>query len=324
MLGGGVYPGMITATVGTGLMVAVVVSSIVIARRRLPYEAWYAVHLTVYAGIALAWFHQIPTGNELVVDRDAADYWRGLYIATLATVVLFRVLVPVRDAFRHRLRVSEVVPEGPGVVSVLMTGRKLDRLGAQAGQFFLWRFLDRSRWWTAHPFSLSAAPDGRTLRITVKALGDHTSRLPGLRPGTRVVTEGPFGTFTDASRKLGRTLLIAGGIGITPVRALLESMRGDLVVVYRVLDESDVIFRAELEALAERRGATLHIVAGDHATDEGRNLLSAGHLRELVPDLAAREVFLCGPPAMTEALSRNVRAAHVHRRRIHVERFALT
>src|SRR5205823_2304332 len=62
MLGGGIYPGMITATVGTFLLIAVVVSSVVIVRRRLRYETWYAVHFAAYAGIALAWFHQIPTG----------------------------------------------------------------------------------------------------------------------------------------------------------------------------------------------------------------------------------------------------------------------
>jgi predicted ferric reductase len=196
MLSGGVYPGMITATIGTALLIAVVVSSVVIARRRLRYESWHAVHLAAYAGIALAWFHQIPTGNELAYDHLAADYWRALYIATLALIVGFRVLAPLMQSFRHRLRVAEVVHEGPGVVSVHVTGRALDGLNARAGQFFLWRFLDRKRWWSSHPFSLSAAPDGRSLRITVKSLGDFTSRLDGLAPGTRVIAEGPFGVFT--------------------------------------------------------------------------------------------------------------------------------
>src|SRR3989442_1920624 len=118
MLGGGVYPGMITATVGTFLLIAVVVSSVVIVRRRLRYEAWYAVHLAAYAGIALAWFHQIPTGNELVLDTVAADYWRSLYVATLALIIGFRVAVPVANAFRYRLRVAEVVEESAGVVSL--------------------------------------------------------------------------------------------------------------------------------------------------------------------------------------------------------------
>jgi predicted ferric reductase len=323
MLGGGIYPGMITATAGTVLLLAVAATSYAVARRKLPYEWWYAVHLLAYAGIALAWFHQIPTGNELVLDRVAADYWRALYAATIALLVVFRVLAPLAHGLRHRLRVVAVVPEGPGVVSVHMVGRALDRLGAEAGQFFLWRFLDRRRLWAAHPFSLSAAPDGRSLRITVKDLGDHSGRIAGLAPGTRVLAEGPLGTFTAASRRTDKVLLVAGGIGITPVRALLESMAGDVVVCYRVVSHADVIFRDELDRLAAARGATVHYLVGDHR-GEGRDLLSPVHLLQLVPDLAERDVYLCGPPAMTAALERNLRAAGVRRGRLHLERFALT
>ncbi|MFL5955320.1 MAG: ferric reductase-like transmembrane domain-containing protein [Gaiellaceae bacterium] len=323
MLGGGIYPGMITATVGTALLLAVVASSLVIVRRRLSYEWWYVVHLMAYAGIALSWFHEIPTGNELVLDRTAANYWRGLYIATLVILVAFRVLAPTIAAFRYRIRVAEVTYETDDVVSIRMTGRNLDRLRASAGQFFLWRFLERHRWWTAHPFSLSAAPDGRSLRITVKALGDHTSRFGDIRPGTRVVAEGPFGVFTPDVRTRGKAVLIAGGIGITPIRALLETMPGDLIVLYRVVADDDVIFRDELDRVAGARGATLHYVVGDHR-GTGADLLSPAHLKELVPDIDERDVFVCGPPAMTLAIQRNVRGADVPRRQIHTERFALT
>lgn len=323
MIWGGIYPGMITATVGTFLLIVVVVSSIVIVRRRLSYESWYFVHLTAYAGIALGWFHQIPTGNELVLDQVAADYWRSLYAATLALLVLFRLGGPLVNTLRFRMRVAEIVTEGPGVVSLRITGRHLDRLGARPGQFFLWRFLSRRDWWKSHPFSLSAAPDGRSLRITVKDLGDFTSRIAQTPIGTRVVAEGPLGRFTDAARRREKIVLIGGGIGITPIRALLEQMRGDLVVLYRVLTEEDVIFREELESLAEDRGIAVHIVAGDHATDEGRGLLSPEHLRLLVPDIAEREVYLCGPPGMIAAIERNVRHTDVPAKYIHVERFAL-
>ena len=167
MIGGGVYPGMITATVGTAFLIAVVATSVVIARRRLPYEWWYAVHLLAYAGIALAWFHQIPTGNELVLDTVAADYWRALYIATIALLCVVRIGGPLWTNVRHRLRVVAVQPEGPGVVSLRIGGHGLERLGARAGQFFSWRFLAGGRWWTAHPFSLSEKP-GETLRISVE------------------------------------------------------------------------------------------------------------------------------------------------------------
>jgi predicted ferric reductase len=323
MLGDGVYPGMITATIGTALLIAVVVTSVVIVRRRLQYEAWYAVHLLAYAGIALAWFHQIPTGNELVLDRVAADYWRALYLGTLGLLVAFRILGPALNALRYRLRVAEVVAEGSGIVSLRITGRRLDRLDARPGQFFLWRFLDRKRWWAAHPFSLSEAPDGRSLRITVKALGDFSSRLAEIAPGTRIVAEGPFGIFTEAARRRNKIVLIAGGIGITPIRALMEDMSGDVIVIYRVVREEDVIFRDELEELARERGITLLFVVGDHATEDGARLLSPSHLQELVPDISERQVYVCGPPAMTEQLGRNVRRANVPPRFIHTEKFAL-
>src|SRR2546425_3408310 len=323
MLGGGIYPGMITATVGTALLIAVVVTSVVIVRRRLRYEWWYAVHLLAYAGIALAWFHQIPTGNELVLDRVAADYWRALILATLGLLVAFRIVAPILNALRYRLRVAEVVAEGPGIVSLRITGRRLDRLNASPGQFFLWRFLDRKRWWAAHPFSLSEAPDGRSLRITVKALGDFSGRLAEIAPGTRVAAEGPFGVFTPDARRRNKILLIAGGIGITPIRALMEDMSGDVVVIYRVVRDEDVIFRDELEELARRRGISLHFVVGNHATEDGARLLSPTHLQELVPDIAERQVYVCGPPAMTELLGRNVRRANVPPRFIHTEKFAL-
>jgi predicted ferric reductase len=323
MIWGGIYPGMITATVGTFLLIAVVVSSIMVVRRRLRYEWWYAVHLAAYAAIALAWFHQIPTGNELVLDRIAADYWTSLYIATLGLLVVFRIGAPLLNTFRFRLRVAEVIEEGPGVVSLRINGHRLDRLNAQPGQFFLWRFLAHDSWWKSHPFSLSAAPNGGSLRITVKALGDFSGKIRRVRPGTRVVAEGPFGSFTEAVRRREKVALIAGGIGITPIRALLEEMNGDVIVLHRVMRDDDIIFREELEELASERGIDIRFVVGDHETDEGRDLLSPKHLQELIPDIAEREVYVCGPPAMTNAIRANVRDADVPARFIHTERFAL-
>ena len=322
MLTGGIYPGMITATIGTALMVLVVVSSVKLARSSLPYQWWYAVHLTVYAAIALAWFHQIPTGNELVNGGLPTLYWKLLYVATLAILIVFRVLTPVVKAFRYRLIVTEVRHESPDVVSLVVQGRNLRRLDAKPGQFFLWRFLDRKRIWAAHPFSLSEAPNGESLRITVKALGDFTRALGEVEPGTRVVTEGPFGVFTADARRGTRTVLIGGGIGITPIRAMMEELRSDAIVLYRVVTDAEAVLRDELEELAHATGAALHVLVGDHTTEEGAALLSPAHLRELVPDISRRDVFLCGPPGMVTTVKKSIRAVGVPRARIHTERFA--
>jgi predicted ferric reductase len=319
------FPGVLTATVGLLLLVAVVVTSIVIVRRRMRYETWYFVHLYSYLGIALAFSHQIATGHDFSGNPVAQVYWKALYLATLAALAGFRIALPVARALYHRLRVADVVPQGPGVVTLRITGHRLDRLAACSGQFFLFRFLTRDRWWEAHPYSLSAAPDGRSLRITVKALGDSSASIGQIHRGTRVIAEGPYGAFTAAARRRRRAVLIAGGVGITPIRALLEDMpaqAGELTVLYRAIDMREVIFREELDALAARRGAELHYVLGDHRDPAARGLLGATHLRRLVPDLAARDVFVCGPPAMAAAVHRSLRRAGVPRRQIVTEQFA--
>ncbi len=320
------YPGVITAIAALALMIGVVVTSLVIVRRRLRYETWYFVHLYSYLAIALAFSHQLANGTEFVGDDAARAYWTGLYLATLAALLVFRFgLAGLRSA-RHRLRVARIVEEAPGVVSVEIAGVRLDELRVRPGQFFCWRFLTRDRWWESHPFSLSAPPDGRRLRITVKDLGDYTAALRSIPPGTRVLAEGPYGSFTPDARRRPRVALIAGGIGITPIRAMLDDMPGapgDIAVVYRAVHEDDVVLRHELDELARRRSAEVHYVIGDHRDPAGAALLSPAHLRELVPDIALRDVYVCGPPAMTEATRASLRGAGVPRRHIVTERFAL-
>jgi predicted ferric reductase len=314
------YPGVITASAALVVLLAVAVTSVVAVRRRLRYETWYFIHLYTYLAIALAFSHQIATGKDFVGDPAARAYWTALYLVTLGALVLFRIGVPLVRAARHRLRVSRVVAEAPGVVSIEITGVRLDRLRARPGQFFLWRFITRGRWWQAHPFSLSAAPDGRRLRITVKDSGDFSAGLRELRPGTRVLVEGPFGAFTADARRRPRVVLIAGGAGITPIRALLETMPaspGEIAVVYRAPRAEEVLFRDELDGLARRRGAELHYVVGADCE------LSASTLAKLVPDIADRDAFVCGSPAMVDATLGSLVGAGVPRRHVFTERFAL-
>jgi predicted ferric reductase len=316
------YSGVLLATVALALLVAAVITSIVVIRRRVSYREWHAVHVGVYVAIALAFSHQLATGHEFLRQPLARAYWWALYAAALAALVGFRVVLPVARSWRHRLRIERVVPEGPGVVSLEIGGVDLHRLRVLSGQSLHWRFLARGHWWETHPFSLSAAPDGRRLRITVKELGDYTRRLASLPAGTRVIVEGPSGGLTSAARRHPRVALIAGGVGIAPIRALLEDTPGEpgtIAVIYRAASEDDVLFRDELDELSRRRGAELHYVLGERRGDE---MLSAEHLQALVPDIASRDVYVCGPRSMTEATRTSLRRAGVPRRHIISEGFA--
>jgi predicted ferric reductase len=311
------------ATVSAGLFVAVAISSVRAARRRLSYETWYGIHLYAYLAIALGFLHQLFVGADFATDRIAAAYWIGLYVVTVALILAFRVGLPIRMSLRHQLRVTNVVTEGPNVVSIYISGRDLDRLAVRSGQYFVWRFLTRDGWWRGHPFSISSAPNGRWLRITVKGLGDWSRQLQAMPIGTRVFIEGPYGVLTGARRTRPKVLLIAGGIGIAPLRALLEALPakpGDLTLLYRVRDERDIVYRAELETLARSRGARVQYLLGRR--DTTRDPLDGASLQRLVPDLPEHDVYLCGPMPMMQSVEGTLRDLGLPRRQIHVERFA--
>ncbi len=316
------YPYVLMATVSGVLFGAVAISSIRAARRKLSYETWYGIHLYAYLAIALGFLHQLFVGTDFVHDPVAVAYWVALYVVTIALILIFRVGEPIWRSMRHQLRVAHVVTEAPGVFSIYMTGRDLDRLAVRSGQYFVWRFLTRDGWWRAHPFSISSAPNGSWLRITVKELGDWSKALQGVSVGTRVFIEGPYGVLTGARRTRPKVLLVAGGIGITPLRALLEALPaayGDMTLIYR--DVHEVIFRDELEALARSRGARIHYLLGSRDDPAGEQL-DAASVERLVPDVRERDVYLCGPVAMMQRVEDSLRRLGLPRRQVHAERFA--
>jgi predicted ferric reductase len=320
------YPFVLMATVALGLLVLVGISSVQIARGRLSYETWYYLHLYAYIGVALAFAHQLVVGTDFINDPLARAYWIALYGVATASILLFRVGPPIQLALRHRLRVVNIVPEAPGVVSIYVTGRNLDRLPVRAGQFFLWRFLAGDGWWRAHPFSISAAPNGEWLRLTVKGRGDDTRAIQDLRIGTPVLIEGPYGAFTTALASRPRVLLIAGGIGITPLRAMLDEMAsppGALTLIYRASRWEDVIFREELDTLIKQRLWKVHYIIGRRSRGQvPRQPLAATHLRALVPDVARRDVYVCGPDSMMVDVRNNLLKLGVPAEHVHSERFA--
>ena len=318
------YPYVLMALVSGGLFAAVAISSVRAARRRLSYETWYGIHLYAYLAIALGFLHQLFVGSDFVDDPIAVAYWVLLYVVTIALIVAFRIGQPVWLSARHRLRVSRIVDEGPGVISIYVTGRDLDRLAVRSGQYFVWRFLSRDGWWRGHPFSISSAPNGAWLRITVKGLGDWSKALGRIPVGTRVFIEGPYGVLTGARRTRPGVLLVAGGIGIAPLRALLEALPArpdDLTLLYRVHDSRDIVFRHELDTLARVRGARVHYLIGGR-WPEGADPLDAAALERLVPDVLDRDVYLCGPAPMMRRVETTLRRLGLPARQIHTERFA--
>ncbi len=316
--------GILRAVVAFALILIVGGVSARFARKRLAYETWHFIHLYTYAAVVLAFSHQIALGGSFTSSDGAQAYWWAMWSVALGSVFAGRVVLPLVRNLRHQLKVVAVVPESHDVVSIYMTGKHLDKMPARAGQFFLWRFMTRDRWWQANPFSLSAAPDGRTLRLTAKAAGEGSASLRSLKVGTRVFAEGPYGAFTTMHQQKPNALLVAGGVGITPIRALLEEISGHVVVLYRVRNERDAVLLPELMGLARARGAVVRILSGpsDLSGPHGP-VLGAHSLRRMVPDIRERDTFVCGPPGMTSATLRSLRELQVPNQQVHAERFSL-
>jgi ferredoxin-NADP reductase/DMSO/TMAO reductase YedYZ heme-binding membrane subunit len=313
------YPGVLASTVGGVLLIAAGVTSYRLARRRMTYETWWSVHLYTYLALFLSFSHQVDTGASFVGHPAARTWWTVLWVGTLALVIASRIGLPLWRSLRHRLKVVAVTPEGPDAYSVVLRGHRLDRLPVAGGQFLQWRFLRRGLWWQAHPYSLSAAPTGRDLRITVKVLGDHSAALRRLRPGTRVAIEGPYGVFTADTRESDRILLVGAGVGITPVRALLEDLpaEADVEVMLRGSTHEDLVLRDEIADHVERRGGRLHELVGPR----DRVPLDSGALTGLVGDIAERDVYLCGPEAFQVLFVAAATEAGVPASRLHHESF---
>ncbi|MGW2861046.1 ferredoxin reductase family protein [Streptomyces sp. NPDC001205] len=315
------YGGVLAAALGTFALVAAGVSSARAARARLSQETWRALHFLTYLGAALAFAHQL-VGPDVSGSPVVVWAWAMLHATVAVLIVWYRGVVPVRQALRHALHVVEVRDESPDVVSVVMRGTGLDALRAEPGQFLRWRFMRRRLWYTSLPFSLSAPVRDDTVRITVKALGVHSRRIRRLRPGTRVLATGPFGAMTAHRRTRRKVLLLAGGVGITPMRVLFETLPaapGDLTLLYRASNAAQLVLRDELEAIAAQRQAALHYLLGP--SDASFDPLAPQALRNLVPALAEHDVYLCGPGPMAQAATASLIKAGVPEEHIHTEQF---
>jgi predicted ferric reductase len=309
--------------IGAAFVIALVVAlSIPVVRRRLRYEAWHTGHLGMYLAVGLASLHQL-NGAELSSESWWAGYWVALHVLVVGCFVVFRAGRPVFRFARHRFRIDKIVSESDDVLSVYLTGRHLHRFRFRPGQYANVAFLSKGLW-APHPFSFSAAPNDRFLRLSIKAVGDFTRRVHELRPGAFVLIEGPLGAFTAVTSTPEKYLMVAGGIGITPIRALIESLvdaHRDIVLLYAAKTAKDLVFASELRAMT----AHCHLVLSRGAAPaDGYELGRVDRLmlERLVPDVRDREVFVCGPPPMMKVAIEALHALDVRGSRIHYERFA--
>ena len=309
------------ALAGFVLMVQAGITSYKKARAKYSYETWWMLHVLTYGAVASAFMHQIQNGQMFIEHPLNRAYWIGLYVLMAFCVVWCRFLMPVVRSLRHDLRVESIVEESPDVYSVIMKGRKLIKLHAEGGQFFEWRFASKGHFLVAHPYSLSAAPTARYMRITVKGLGDHSRSLATIKPGTRVLIEGPYGAFRAGQAHSKRVVIIGGGIGVTPVRALLDEFKNSVPIdfIYRASRVEDLALKGELDQIASESDGLIkiHYMVGSRR----EHPMDASHLLSVVPRVRESDIYICGPKPLVAAVVEAAQELGMHPERVHHEQF---
>lgn len=315
--------------IGLIIFVAVVFFSFYIVRRKLKYEAWYFIHLATYAALIFAWGHQLSVGGDFLNSKIFTGYWYLIYALVFGGIIFWRFCRPLYLFSKHRFFVSRIEQETDSTYSFYISGRAIEKFKIKAGQFMILRFFSKNFFWQAHPFSLSFVPKNSELRVTVKKSGDFTSKLPVVRIGTKIIIDGPYGVFTEKLAGENKFLFIAGGIGITPIRSLIEKIIkdkkvSDVALLYGNRNRADVVFKDELEEFSSKFNFPLHYVMSDDKEFSGeQGKIDINRIKRLVKDFREREIYICGPKPMMLGLRDNLVKLGISPKRIHFELFAL-
>lgn len=311
------------------LFVLVVGSSIYIARKRMKFETWYYVHLMVYGAIILVPFHQFVSSPELAGSVFGMYFWLALYGFVALNILIWRFGLLIFNYFRFDFRVVDVVAETATTTSVYIKARNVSRLKIKPGQFVLVRILAPRLFLQEHPFSVSSMPSDDVFRLTIRKVGDYTTDIVSLKPGARVVVAGPFGRFTKDVAVTSKRLFVAGGVGITPIRSMVEeaSKLGiDSVLLYALRTPDDAPLKKELDELSKSSNylKVLYVYSDVPSNYKGiHGRLDGSMIEALVPDFKKRDIYICGPPTMMVSLVSDLRTSNLSSGQLHYELFSL-
>jgi predicted ferric reductase len=313
------------------LLVVVMVSSIWRSRLRLSYEAWQLLHAVVSTlAVVAALVHMFLVGHYLDSLWKQA-LWGAMTAGFIGLLAWVRVLRPLQRR-RRPWEVVSVAPQRGGVSTLTLEPVGHDGFAFMPGQF-VWLFVDRSPYAvTAHPFSFSgsAERDDGMVEVSIKEMGDFTSTVHALKPGTPAYLDGPHGVFTIDRNEGPGFVLIGGGIGVTPLLSMLRTARDrddrrPFLLFYANRRFEEAAFAEELEML--RGNLDLEVIHVVQEPPEGwsgeTGLIDDELLRRRLPARFERlQYFICGPPPMMDALEDALSRVGVPAERIHSERFS--
>jgi predicted ferric reductase len=311
-------------------LIALVITALWRAKLRIGYETWHLTHI-VLAVVAVTGglLHMVGWGFYLT-DPWKRTLWIGLTIFWMGLLFYVRIMKPL-FILRRPYRVAEVRQERGETTTLVMQPDGHPGFRFRPGQFAWLTVWGSPFKITGHPFSFSssAAAIGGRAEISIRNLGDFTSDIHKVPVGQRVYLDGPYGAFTIGN-PADMHVLIAGGIGITPMMSMIRTLadQGDqraVILLYGSKDWESITFREELEALKQRLNLTVvHVLADPPAgwTGERGFITAEMFKRHLPPPYAKHEYFICGPDVMMDAIEKALDKLKVPLSKYHSERYS--
>jgi predicted ferric reductase len=298
------------AALSTYSLIALVVMAVWRSKLRLRYETWHLTHLVLAVVAVAAGIAHMVGWSFYLDDPWKRALWTGLTILSIALLLYVRIVKPL-FLIRRPYRISEVRQERGDTWTLVMQPDGHAGFRFRSGQFGWLTVWGSPFKISAHPFSFSssaAAPDG-TVAMSIRNLGDFTSRIGAVPVGRRVYIDGPYGAFTMGD-PADLHVLVAGGVGITPMISMIRTLadQGDrrpVVLLYGSKSWEEITFREELEALQVRLKLTVvHVLESPPPdwTGERGFITAEVFKRHLPPPYADHAYFICGPAVMMDAI----------------------
>ncbi|MBN3846370.1 oxidoreductase [Paraburkholderia sp. Ac-20342] len=318
------------AVLSIGAVIVLVITALWRKQLKIPYELWHLSHIAlaliaIFGGV----LHMIGWGFYLA-DPLKRALWIGMTLFWIALLLYVRLFKPL-FMLRRPYRITEVRSERGDTTTLVMQPDGHAGFRFKPGQFgwlTVWGSPFRI---TGHPFSFSSSAEAAQGRVemTIRNLGDFTSQVKTIEAGQRVYLDGPYGAFT-IGQPTDMHVLIAGGIGITPMMSMIRTLadRGDsrpLVLLYGGRNQDSLTFREELDALQARLDLRVVYVLAEPPegwSGETGHINAAMFRRHLPPGYADHEYFICGPDPMMDAIERALGEMDVPRTRYHSERYS--
>ncbi len=327
---GDVPLGAVLAFVSIFALIALVVTALWRVKLKIDYETWHLTHIGLAVVAVAAGVAHMAGWAFYLSDPWKRALWIGLTIFWVGLLLYVRIVKPL-FMLRRPYRVAEVRKERGDTTTLVMQPDGHSGFRFRPGQFGWLNLWGSPFKITGHPFSFSGsaeAADGR-VEMSIRNLGDFTSAIHKVPVGQRVYLDGPYGAFTIGN-PADMHVLIAGGVGITPMMSMIRTLadRGDkrpVVLVYGSKDWDSITFRDELEALKARLNLTIvHVLSKPPASWKGEQGFITAEMfkRHLPPPYADHEYFICGPGPMMDAIERVLGELGVPLSKYHSERYS--